>query len=81
MLDNKDDIVLTTTIISMAESLGLTTVAEGAETIEQYTLLRELGCTEVQGFYFSPPVVPETLTTFLQEHKKVEFNWVRPKLN
>ncbi len=72
--DDKDDVALTTTIISMAESLGLTTVAEGAETIEQYNLLRELGCTEVQGFYFSPPVVPETLTTFLRENKKVEFN-------
>lgn len=80
--DDKDDIALTTTIISVAESLGLTTVAEGAETIEQYNLLRELGCTEVQGFYFSPPVVPETLTTFLQENKKVEFNWtVRPTLD
>jgi len=71
---DKDDIAIYTAIISMAESLGLTTVAEGAETLEQYIFLRELGCTEVQGFYFSPPVVPERLTTFLQEGKKVEFN-------
>jgi len=74
--EDEDDIALVTMIISMAESLGLTTVAEGAETIEQYDFLRYLGCSEVQGYYFSPPVVPKTLTAFLKENKKVEFSFL-----
>jgi predicted signal transduction protein with EAL and GGDEF domain len=43
-------------IIAMADSLGLRTVAEGVETDGQLRLLRSLGCDEMQGFLFSPPV-------------------------
>lgn len=46
-------------IISMARNLQLKVVAEGVETKEQLELLNELGCDEVQGFYFSPPVPSE----------------------
>ena len=34
----------------------MTTTAEGVETDEQLDMLRELGCTEMQGYLFSPPV-------------------------
>jgi diguanylate cyclase (GGDEF)-like protein len=43
-------------IITLAESLGMSITAEGVETREQLVQLRELGCREVQGFYFSRPV-------------------------
>ena len=43
-------------IISMAKSLGITTVAEGVETLEQVQMLTALGCDAVQGFYFSQPL-------------------------
>jgi EAL domain-containing protein (putative c-di-GMP-specific phosphodiesterase class I) len=43
------------TIIALASSLGMDTTAEGVETAEQRTLLRLTGCTELQGFLFSPP--------------------------
>ena len=36
-------------------SLGMATTAEGVETAEQLASLRDEGCTEVQGYYFSPP--------------------------
>ncbi len=42
-------------IISMAQRLGLTIVAEGVETEEQLSFLRTNGCDQIQGFYFSPP--------------------------
>ncbi len=42
-------------IISMAQRLGLTIVAEGVETEEQLEFLRTNGCDQIQGFYFSPP--------------------------
>jgi len=43
------------TITTLASSLGLSTTAEGVETEQQLELLRDLGCKEAQGFYFSKP--------------------------
>jgi len=45
-----------TSIFILAQSLGLSTVAEGVETEEQLDFVRMLGCNEVQGYYFSKPV-------------------------
>ena len=47
-------------IIRMAQSLGLSTVAEGVETVEQARKLSELGATYVQGYYFSPPIAADS---------------------
>jgi diguanylate cyclase (GGDEF)-like protein len=44
------------TVTSLAQSLSMKTTAEGIETIEQLVELRSLGCTNGQGFYFSPAV-------------------------
>ncbi|CAN5877401.1 hypothetical protein BH23ACT11_BH23ACT11_15080 [soil metagenome] len=46
-------------IIGLAHSLRLTVIAEGIETEEQLNLLREGGCDQAQGFYFSKPVPAE----------------------
>jgi len=51
-----DDASLVTAVIAVAHSLGLRVVAQGVETEAQVTLLRSLGCDEVQGFLWSPPV-------------------------
>lgn len=53
--DNQDDLAIVSAIISMAKSLGIEVVAEGVETEGQYQLLGELGCEQLQGFYFSKP--------------------------
>jgi EAL domain-containing protein (putative c-di-GMP-specific phosphodiesterase class I) len=44
------------TIISLTESLGAKTIAEGVETKEQLEILRDLGCTIIQGYYFYKPM-------------------------
>jgi EAL domain-containing protein (putative c-di-GMP-specific phosphodiesterase class I) len=41
-------------VISIAKSRSMATTAEGVETEDQKELLRTLGCTEIQGFLFSP---------------------------
>jgi diguanylate cyclase (GGDEF)-like protein len=41
-------------IVTLASSMGMTTIAEGVETEEQLALVRAEGCTEMQGFLFSP---------------------------
>jgi diguanylate cyclase (GGDEF)-like protein len=58
-----DAIVLA--VAGLADSLGMTTTAEGVETREQLDLVRRLGCTDVQGFYYSPPVPARELAQIL----------------
>jgi len=43
-------------IIGLADNLGLDVIAEGIETVDQLSIIRELGCRRGQGFYFSRPI-------------------------
>jgi diguanylate cyclase (GGDEF)-like protein len=56
-------------IITLGRDLGLDVVAEGVETVEQATRLRELGCRRAQGYLFAPAVPFDELTRrlFLQQ--------------
>ena len=54
--EDKDDIAIVNTIISMGHNLNLKVVAEGVETIEQMNILTAMGCELAQGFYFSRPL-------------------------
>lgn len=59
-----DDKAIVTAIVKMAHSLGLQTIAEGVETIEQLNYLREIGCDEIQGYYYSKPLSAENYELF-----------------
>lgn len=59
--------VLVQTIISMANSLGFHSVAEGVETREQLDLLTVMGCDAVQGYLLSRPISHEQLVKLLNE--------------
>jgi diguanylate cyclase (GGDEF)-like protein/PAS domain S-box-containing protein len=54
--DNPDDREITRTIINLGHGLHYRVVAEGVETVEQSSLLREFDCDEVQGFLLGRPV-------------------------
>ena len=54
-------------IIAMSHSLGLRVIGEGVETIEQLEFLREHGCDEVQGYYFSAGLPEAEATALLRE--------------
>ncbi len=53
------DTVLLSGIINLARALGLRVIAEGVESIEQITPLREMGCDFAQGYYFGRPLPSE----------------------
>lgn len=53
--------IILTELMKMATSLGVDTVCEGVETKDQVRFLREIGCSKLQGFYFSKPISFETL--------------------
>lgn len=56
---------LVTSTIQLGRTLGLTTVAEGVETLEQAEILRSLGCDLLQGFRFSPPVPADEIEALI----------------
>jgi diguanylate cyclase (GGDEF)-like protein len=57
---------LVSAIVSMADRLGLACVAEGVETSLQSRVLLQRGCTTAQGYFFSPPLLPEDIETMLR---------------
>jgi EAL domain-containing protein (putative c-di-GMP-specific phosphodiesterase class I) len=56
VVTNGDDAAITAAIISMAKSLHIKVIAEGVESEAQMDFLRENGCDEIQGNYFSKAV-------------------------
>ncbi|HJS88546.1 MAG TPA: EAL domain-containing protein [Steroidobacteraceae bacterium] len=56
-----NDKAIVTTIVAIADRLGLDVIAEGVETREQLEVLRECGCSRYQGYLFGRPVPAESL--------------------
>jgi diguanylate cyclase (GGDEF)-like protein/PAS domain S-box-containing protein len=65
--NDSEDKAIAQAIISMGKALGMTIIAEGVETTEQQTFLRDHACDEMQGFLFSKPVLPEQLADLLRD--------------
>ena len=66
MLDNREDAAIVKAVLGLGAALGLHTVAEGVEKVEQRTALAALGCAYVQGYLFSPPVAADEAENMLQ---------------
>ncbi len=62
---NNEDRAIVQSVIALAQSLGIDTIAEGVETTRQLEMLRELGCSSAQGFLFSRPLPPDELTALV----------------
>ena len=65
MLDDPGAMSLVQTIITLAKSLRLTTIAEGVETEEQAKMLRLLRCDQMQGYLISKPLPMEAMAGLL----------------
>jgi len=57
-------------ITDLAHGLGLTSTAEGVETVEQLRAVQELGCDLVQGYLISPPMEPSKLPGWKKDFRK-----------
>lgn len=66
--DDVQDIAMLRAVIALSQELQLSIVAEGVETQEQVDCLRELGCYNMQGYWFSRPVDAVAMTAFLTRH-------------
>lgn len=66
--ENTDDVAIAKTIIAMAQALNMSTVAEGVETPEQLALMQELGCGQIQGYFFSRPLPADDFLAYYRAH-------------
>ncbi|MCB2294554.1 EAL domain-containing protein [Clostridium algoriphilum] len=73
ILTNKREKAILDGIVQLAQKIDLVVIAEGAEIKEQINLLKEMGCNQIQGYYFSRP-----LPTSEIEEKFLKTNWVEP---
>ena len=62
---DEDDVAITQAVIAMAHSLNLKVIAEGVESEEHVTFLREHGCEEAQGYLFGAPMSAEDFTELI----------------
>ena len=65
LANREESMAIVRAITGLGKSLGISTTAEGVETREQLRLLRSEGCTEVQGYLFSPPCPAAEVETLL----------------
>jgi EAL domain-containing protein (putative c-di-GMP-specific phosphodiesterase class I) len=76
--NDANDRAIAAAIIALGQRLKMHVIAEGVETPEQVSFLRETGCHEFQGFHFSTPVSPGEITTWLALGLD-QADWVRAR--
>jgi diguanylate cyclase (GGDEF)-like protein/PAS domain S-box-containing protein len=74
------DFAIINAVIALGHAMGLYVIAEGVETSEQLDLLSKLGCDEVQGYLFSPPVSATNATQMLAVGKTLKMPDVAPEV-
>ena len=67
---SRDSRLIIQTVAELARGLGLTTTAEGVETIDQLRIVRELGCDFVQGYLVSPPLEASALKSWTGKFRR-----------
>lgn len=69
--EDPEDKAIVAAIISLSNSLGMRTIAEGVETAGQLAFLRLQGCGEVQGYYFSKPLPADMFEAYARSRSEV----------
>ncbi len=65
MTHRDDSLAIVRAVSAIGLSLGMLTTAEGVETREQFERIRQEGCTEAQGYFFSPPLPAREVAALL----------------
>jgi EAL domain-containing protein (putative c-di-GMP-specific phosphodiesterase class I) len=66
---NPEEQEILNSIVDLVHKLKLTVTAEGAETEEQYSFLKKVGCNFLQGYYFCRPVTEDAVVLFLEQNR------------
>jgi len=70
MMVDPDAVAIVRAVLSLAEALGMSTTAEGIETVELATTLATLGCASGQGFYFAKPLPADKALEFWKSRRR-----------
>ncbi|MBA2635560.1 MAG: EAL domain-containing protein [Sphingomonas sp.] len=70
MMVDPDSVAIVRAVLSLADALGMSTTAEGIETIELATTLAALGCASGQGYYFAKPLEPEAALVYWNSRRR-----------
>ena len=70
MMVDPDAVAIVRAVLSLAEALGMSTTAEGIETVELATTLATLGCASGQGFYFARPLEAAAALAYFKSRKR-----------
>jgi diguanylate cyclase (GGDEF)-like protein len=70
MMIDPDAVAIVRAVLSLAEALGMSTTAEGIETVELATTLATLGCASGQGFYFAKPLEAEAALEYWKSRRR-----------
>lgn len=68
IVTNNDDRIITNTVFRMAQALGLKVVVEGVETPEQLNVVNQMGRSQIQGYFYSPPLPAEEFEQWAEAH-------------
>ena len=74
-----EDCAIAEAIIGMGKALGMTIVAEGVETMDQQTFLRDQACDEMQGYLFSKPLPPQEMADLLRSQPRLDSPPLQPE--
>ena len=70
MMVDPDSVAIVRAVLSLAEALGMSTTAEGIETVELATTLATLGCSSGQGFYFARPLEADAALEYWKARRR-----------
>lgn len=68
----QESIAIIRAVVAMADSLGMSTTAEGAETEHEVTVLRELGCKKIQGYYYGRPMGADDVSELFNDYRNAQ---------
>ena len=70
MMVDPDAVAIVRAVLSLAEALGMSTTAEGIETVELATTLATLGCASGQGYYFAKPLQADDAIAYWKSRRR-----------